>query len=121
MAADPDAAMSPAECLRAEGFTIRAWGGGLHIFENGTMNGLLDLRHGIEVIALHNEERGNGQFVAVMGTFERLAAAHGAKMQVVQIWNNRLAKWLKRRGYVLAKHPELGRFATLRIKDIQHA
>ena len=72
-------------------------------------DGLLRIEPGmIEIVGLLSQQPGSGKLGLLMGQFERVAADNSCRVQVVSIWNKRLGKWLKRRGYVLRKSAERG-------------
>lgn len=106
--------MSLRTSLSMHGVALIPWrlGGGLDCFSFGTMDGLLDLREGLLVIALHNDKPGNGDFALLIKTFEEVATDHSYEVTVVQLWNQNLARWFERRGYTLSDDTETGYTAT---------
>ena len=61
---------------------------------------------GLTIIAIVNDEPGNGQFATVMDTMEKAAHEAGLPMIVGSIWNERLRRHLlTKRGYEQVKMP----------------
>lgn len=88
------------------------------MFKHGTVHGLLELTPtAVNLIAIHNDRRGNGHFVRALGHLESAAASHDLTFRVVHFWNKRLADWFLRRGYLLTESQEFGLHATLHADD----
>jgi len=59
----------------------------------------------LTIIAIANEEPGNGRFALCMSALEQTAKEHRCPLQVAAIWNKRLKTHLvSKRGY--SPHPE---------------
>lgn len=95
------------EAIMAAGFSLHLWplgqmlGEDNYTFKRGTMHGLLGCDDRIlTIIAIANEEPGNGQFAAAMNDLERIAARRQLTVEVAAIFNAGLARHLvEKRGY----------------------
>lgn len=106
--------MNLTAALSVRNVTLSRWwfDPALRKFRFGALHGLGEFSdERIRLIALHNDEPGNGDFVKCMAAFETVADEAGIPVEVVEIWNGRLARWFERRGYSLGHDKELGRFA----------
>lgn len=100
--------------FQVRGVTLKPWDRSpeLVTFQWFTMHGLLDLRECVSIISINNETPGNGKFQAFMTTIaEKSADENAVKIQVVQIWSEKLRDGLKKHGYVIANNSEHGTFA----------
>lgn len=114
--------------LIQNGFTLTAWRHQKFVeetfgeactaknYRRGTVLGLLEYElaeNALHVVAIENEDKGNGAFLRAVEAFEQVARETGATLRVVQFWNLGLAFWFERRaGWTRACSRELGEFAT---------
>ncbi len=76
------------------------------VFRVGTVHGMFGKfdDNSLQLIAIGNDKKGNGDFSKAMDWFEKVAFDMGLKPEVVEIWNERLKKHLiEKRGYTLSK------------------
>ena len=75
------------------------------VFRVGTVHGMFGkFEEGtLQLIAIGNDEIGNGDFAKAMDWYEKTAFDMGLKPEVVEIWNQGLKKHLiEKRGYVIS-------------------
>ncbi len=106
--------MSLLTTLKVRGWGIVPWvpGSPMLCFDSKTIHGLMEIRDRWRFVAIHNEEPGNGEFPKFMREIEDGADHHDFTIEIVQIWNDRLAKSLKKHGYRISEHEDLGRYAV---------
>lgn len=81
-------------------------------FHHGVFDGMVHLTDGqLQIVALMTDSPGTGLLGTLFDRFEAAADDASAEVCVCEIWNDRLAAWLARRGYELGNDPEMGRFA----------
>lgn len=88
--------------------TTAPWRGtGFYIFRVGTVHGLYRYNlsnHSFDILAIKNEEKGNGHFQEAMRYFEESAARERAKLRLCEVWNMRLYyNSVKHHGYKRVK------------------
>ena len=73
-----------------------------YTFIKGTLSGLFCLsnKNVINLLAIYNDERHNGQFLGFIELLEKFARDNDLKLMVGEIFNDRLDKWFERRGYI---------------------
>lgn len=101
--------------LKQHGIRTRRWhrNRNMHEFARGTMEGVghFDEPH-FRVVAIINNQRGNGDFVALIDAFQKCAVESRRSFQLVELWNKRLAEWFRARGYAVTTSENLGLHAT---------
>lgn len=112
--------MSTAASLQVRGFRLTPWvhDSALTCFKFETTDGLLDLSDAIRLIAVFNDKSGNRAFVRLVEALEGAARENHAPVQIVQLWNERLAAWFKRRGYSVREESEFGKYAEMKPAEI---
>lgn len=102
--------MSIETSLAVRSFNLRPWhrDPAFRMFTRHPFDGLLDLRADVELIAIFGDKPGSGKLAQFFDELEAAADENELTVSVLQIWNNRLAAWLKRRGYEVARSRPLG-------------
>ena len=91
-----------ATALKAHAMRLRPWPRltDYQMFDWRSFDGLIDIRTGLTIIALMNEVPGSGKLGDLMTVFEHAADCANTEVQVISFWNERLARWFLRRGYL---------------------
>lgn len=108
--------MSLDAALQLRGVRLSPWNRDARFkrFAFETVNGLLHLEGVVRLVAVINDQKGNGSFERFMEALETVAKDHAVEVQVVQIWSDYLKSWFEKRGYSIAEDKELGSYAVLR-------
>ena len=107
----PELLAGPDPLARMIDAALGADGPEISRFVFGTCHGQFIDRDSLDLLTVINEEPGNGHFVILIEVFEKIASETNRDFRVIEIWNDGLKEWLRRRGYKIdgdiATHQEV--------------